>query len=183
MLSKKTIAESLLRIKINYSINITDANLQIMIDTIFDICDDVTDEQFITATRQIIKNGSELYGKLPPVAMFRELIFGKPLTAEEIANKEVADIMQAISSYWGSLESKYPNTLKTVKDLGGLGALKWRLDSDNDNKEKAQWVRKEIFELWLSNYHLESGQNCLSSDNAKILNDLASNLGNKLTGF
>ena len=179
MLSKKIIAESLLRIKINYSIDVSDTNLKIMTDTIFEICDDITDEQFNAATRKILKDGAELYGKLPPIAMFRELIFGKPLTTEELANKEVGEIIFSIDE--GRINSTLPATLKTLEMMGGIRSLQWRTDPDNDNKQKLEWIRKEAKELWIANYKSDPASSNLTLHNSKALNDLTMSLSTQLS--
>jgi hypothetical protein len=124
MTTRKTIDECLLMIKLDHSINVSDTEFKMRGKMLFDLFADVTDEQFNAATHKMLSDGVELYGKFPTSAMFRELIFGKPLTTEELANKEVGEIIFSIDE--GRINSTLPATLKTLEMMGGIRSLQWR---------------------------------------------------------
>lgn len=72
MLTKKTILQCLTSLRIDSSIEISKKDLNAKIDIIYEHCKEFEDDDFKKATNQIIREGTELYGKLPKTALFLE---------------------------------------------------------------------------------------------------------------
>lgn len=180
MVSKKTVDQCLYMIKIDLGISIPDDDFIMKSNLLFQVFRNKSDKEFESATYKLLECSKELYGKLPTISMYKEKLDGVQIPIEDIASSETLKITNSISSYWSSLETTNKTTIKTVTDLGGLEALKWRLDDDNPNKDDIKWLKKEIRESWLANASMENKDESIF-DNCNYLKDLSNNLGQKFS--
>lgn len=151
MVTKKIIHQNLTKLKIDNSISISDAEMDLKVNLLFDSCKSMTDEQFTKATNQIIMEGVELYGKLPKAALFLEKAGEKPQDITSIAKMQVAKILiEADHFFGGNYKFENPVTNATVKRYGGLCKLNFDLfDNSNDKPKQKEWVAKDLLEIWL----------------------------------
>lgn len=150
MLTKKTILQCLTSLKIDSSIEISKQNLDEKIDIIYEQCKELGDDDFIKATNQIIREGTELYGKLPKVALFLEKAGYKQFSPKEQANIEVERIIDAAGYPTTTLfDNEFTNA--AVESYGGLRKIYFDcFDKYNPDPKKREWVKKELVEIWLS---------------------------------
>ncbi len=149
-LTKKTILQCLISLKIDSSIEISEQDLVIKINIIYEHCKEFGDDDFKKATNQIIREGIELYGKLPKTALFLEKLGYKILPPKEQANIEVERIIEAANYPTSTLfDNEFTNA--TVKAYGGLKRINYdHFDKFNNNPTKRGWLKKELVEIWLS---------------------------------
>lgn len=180
MVSKATIDQCLYLIKLDKSISVNDDEFLLKCKLFHQVFRHKTDKEFEEATYKVLEDARELYGKLPTIAMYKQKLEGVDLPIDDLANTETTLIVNAISSYWSSLETTCEISIKTVDDLGGLNALKWRLNEENPNKDEIKWIKKEIKDLWLSNARSEHKQKEII-DSCKYLKGLSIDLSSRLS--
>ena len=155
MLTKKTILQCLITLKIDSSIEISEQDLKEKTNIIYEQCKELRDEtlcddDFKKATNQIIREGIELYGKLPKTILFLEKLGFKKPSPKEQASIEAERIIEAAHYPSTTLfDNEFTNA--AVIAYGGLGAINYdHFSSYNPNPTKREWLKKELVEVWLS---------------------------------
>lgn len=150
MLTKKTILQCLTSLRIDSSIEISKQNLDEKVNIIYEQCQELGDDDFKKATNQIIREGIELYGKLPKAALFLEKAGYKTFSPKEQANIEAERIIEAASYPATTLfDNEFTNA--AVEAYGGLRKIYFHLfDKFNPDPKKREWFKKELVEIWLS---------------------------------
>lgn len=75
-LTKKIVLNEVSKIRVDHSISISEQDLKIKLQLIFDECQDLTNKQFIQNCKILSKK--DLFGKIPPAFKFKQ-----PLNKEE----------------------------------------------------------------------------------------------------
>lgn len=69
-LTKKTVLKEVSKIRVDHSISISEQDLKIKLQLIFEECQDLTNKQFIQNCKILSKR--DLFGKLPPAFKFKQ---------------------------------------------------------------------------------------------------------------
>ena len=151
MATKKTIANCLLKIKIDHSIQISDSDFHAKVGILADDCQSLTDGQFTFASEKLRKT-DDLYGKFPKAGAFLEKAGLKSFTPDKEASIEADRIINQAEYHYGNdtlFDNPYTNA--AVKSYGGLGKVKYQL-FDSYNTNSRNWVHRELKEIWLDCY-------------------------------
>jgi len=157
-LTIQTTAKALATICFNFSIEMEKQAYKAYVDFIFNqlSSENLTNDDFNKACNAIIKTETNLYGKMPTVAMFLKYADKQQLTLEQQAKIEADTIINHLSQFYYTDDVRdcvfdKPQTNTAVNKIGGLLYIFRRLKL-GDEKTRP-FLKKDLAETWLNYYH------------------------------
>lgn len=178
-MEKTTLVECVSMLKVNFSLNVTQEDLQLYCRMAYPILakHGVTDDALRGATIGIIeKTTKNNFRALPCVGDLLEALGLAPKSEKELAESQAEVVLEEIGKFHTVPQYKIMfddqvTNYVIQNTFGGMSAISWELNQFNENKSKPEWVKKRFIEAYKSAKERGKGQSTPVISASQALHD------------